>query len=166
MKIPIEKYAARFGPRTNVGIIVAVLLTAALAGGWAVSTMLTTTALAVDDSFAEHKNDVKNLPPEGIKPALIGSYAVTGTDPDGTPYVGDHTLDISLAPSGALELKWDNGKHVGVGQVVGNALAVAYSIRGRTVILVMSINPDGSLSGAWSRRTDRGQMGTEAWTRT
>ena len=166
MQIPIVKYVARLGPRPNVGIIVAILLTAGLAVGWGVSTMLTTTAHAVDDAFAEHKSDEKKLPPEEIKPALIGSYAVTGTDPDGTPYVGDHTLEISLAPSGALELKWDNGKHVGVGQVVGNALAVAYSIRGRTVILVMSINPDGSLSGAWSRRTDRGQMGTETWTRT
>jgi hypothetical protein len=27
----------------------------------------------------------------------------------------------------------------------------------------MSINPDGSLSGKWSRRMDRGQKGTETW---
>jgi hypothetical protein len=91
---------------------------------------------------------------------------VTGTDPGGDPYVGAGVLDIALAPSGALELVWDYGKNVGVGQVVGNVLAVASSTRGRTVILMMNINPDGSLSGKSSRRTDRRSKGTEAWKRT
>jgi hypothetical protein len=71
-----------------------------------------------------------------------------------------------MAPSGALELDWDNGKQVGVGQVIGNVLAVACLIKGRTVILTMAINQDGSLSGKWSRRTDRGSQGTETWVRT
>jgi hypothetical protein len=71
-----------------------------------------------------------------------------------------------MAPSGALELDWDNGKQVGVGQVIGNVLAAACLIKGRTVILTMAINRDGSLSGKWSRRTDRGSQGTETWVRT
>jgi hypothetical protein len=75
-------------------------------------------------------------------------------------------LDIALAPSGALELVWDYGKNVGVGQVIGNVLAVASSTKGRTVILMMNINPDGSLSGKSSRRRDQGSKGTEAWKRT
>jgi hypothetical protein len=93
------------------------------------------------------------------KARLVGSYAVIGTDVDGTSYSGSHTLDISLAPSGALELDWDNGKQVGVGQVIGDVLAVACLSKGRTMILTMNINPDGSLSGKWSRRTDRGTQG-------
>jgi hypothetical protein len=32
--------------------------------------------------------------------------------------------------------------------------------------LTMAINRDGSLSGKWSRRTDRGSQGTETWVRT
>jgi hypothetical protein len=72
----------------------------------------------------------------------------------------------SLAPSGALELEWDNGKQVGVGQVIGDVFAVACLSKGRTMILTMNINPDGSLSGKWSRRTDRGTQGTETWTKT
>jgi hypothetical protein len=68
--------------------------------------------------------------------------------------------------SGALELAWDGGKNVGVGQIIGNVLAVASSTRGRTVILMMSINTNGSLSGKSLRRTDRGSKGTEIWTRT
>ena len=55
----------------------------------------------------------------------------------------------------------DNGK-----QVIGDVLAVACLSKGRTVILTMTINPDGSFSGKWSRRTDRGSQGTETWTKT
>ena len=72
-------------------------------------------------------------------------------------------MDISLAPSGALELAWDNGKQVGVGQMIGDVLVVATSSNGRSAIWIMNINPDGSLSGKWSRRTDRGYRGTETW---
>jgi hypothetical protein len=150
----------------NVRVIVAALLTAGAVGGWAISTMFTTNAAAVEGlSTFEimRKNDMKKLPLEGSKPGLIGSYAVSGTDPDGKPYVGNSIVDIALAPSGALELEWDNGKQVGVGQVFGNVLAVACLTKGRTAILIMNINPDGSLSGKWSRRTDRGYKGTETW---
>jgi hypothetical protein len=38
-------------------------------------------------------------------------------------------------------------------------LAVACLTNGRTAILATNINPDGSLSGKWSRRTDRGYKG-------
>lgn len=65
--------------------------------------------------------------------------------------------------SGALELNWDDGTLVGVGQLVDNALAVAYSIKGRTVIAIMNVKSDGSLSGKRLRRTDRGSKGTEIW---
>jgi hypothetical protein len=47
--------------------------------------------------------------------------------------------------------------------VIGNVLAVSFLTKGRTAILIMTINPDGSLSGTWSRRTDRGHKGTEIW---
>ena len=144
------------GQLKNVRVMVAALLTAGAIGGWATSTMFTANAAAVE----------KKLPLEEAKPGLIGSYVVTGTDPDGRPYANASILDVSLAPSGALELEWDNGRQVGVGQVFGNVLAVSCLTKGRTAILIMTINPDGSLSGTWSRRTDRGHRGTETWKRT
>ena len=67
--------------------------------------------------------------------------------------------------SGALELAWDNGKQVGVGQVIGGVLVVATS-SSLTNQPDYEINQDGSLSGKWSRRTYRGYRGTETWTRT
>jgi hypothetical protein len=151
--------------RKNIGIVAA-LLTAGAVAGWAMSASYATITAAVEDLPAFEISDMKKLPLEELKLGLIGSYVVTGTDPGGDPYVGAGVLDIALAPSGALELVWDYGKNVGVGQVVGNVLAVASSTRGRTVILMMNINPDGSLSGKSSRRTDRGSKGTEAWKRT
>jgi len=56
------------------------------------------------------KSDVRKPSLEELKPGLIGSCVVTGTDPDGKPYGGASTVDIALAPSGALELEWDNRK--------------------------------------------------------
>jgi hypothetical protein len=156
---------ALVGQRKNVGVVVA-LLTAGAVAGWAMSAKFATITVAVEDLSAFEISEMKEPPLEELKLGLIGSYVVTGTDPGGEPYVGAGVLDITLAPSGALELAWNYGKNVGVGQVIGNVLAVASSTRGRTVILMMNINPDGSLSGRSSRRTDRGSKGTEAWKRT
>jgi hypothetical protein len=153
------------GQSRNVRVIAAALLTAGAVGGWAMSAMVSVSAAAVEGAshFDIRKADAKKLPPEDAKSGLIGSYVVTGTDSDGRPYAGPGIVDISLAPSGALELEWDNGKQVGVGEVMGNVLTVAWLTKGRTAILMMNINPDGSLSGKWLRRTDRGYKGTETW---
>ncbi len=94
---------------------------------------------------------------------IIGTYEVTGTEADGQPYAAAGVVDVALAPSGALELQWDNGRAVGVGQMIGDVLAVSSSAKGRILIMVMTVNPDGTLSGKWWRRTDRGSKGTETW---
>jgi hypothetical protein len=152
--------------RKNHRVMVAALLTAGAVGGWTTSAMFTPNATAFERSSRlemTRENDSKKLPLEASKPGLIGSYAVTGTESNGKAYAGASIVDISLAPSGALELQWDNGKQVGVGQLIGDVLAVACLTNGRTAILIMNINPDGSLSGKWARRTDRGYKGTETW---
>jgi hypothetical protein len=94
---------------------------------------------------------------------LIGNYVVTGTESDGKPYDGPGPLAITMDKNGALELKWDGGKYVGIGHVVGNSLAVASVAEGRVVVGIMDIKPDGSLEGKWWRRTDPGNKGTEVW---
>jgi hypothetical protein len=157
---------ALVGQRKNVGVVAA-LLTAGAVAGWAMSATFATITATVEGLPAFEISDMKKLPLEEFKRGLIGSYGVSGTDPSGEPYIdGGGVLDIALAPSGALELVWNYGKNVGVGQVIGNVLAVASSTKGRTVILMMNINPDGSLSGKSSRRTDRGSKGSETWKRT
>jgi hypothetical protein len=160
------KYAAALGKRAHVGVAAA-LIAAAVAGAWTTSPLFEAKAAPVEElaRFAVLQNGDAKKVLEEAKPVLVGSYAVTGTDPDGKAYAGGGIVDIALAPSGALELEWDNGKYLGVGQVIGNTLAVACSIKGRTVILIMNVNPDGTLSGKWLRRADRGSKGTETWKR-
>jgi hypothetical protein len=143
----------------NTRVVIGALLTAGALGGWALSATFAPGAAALES--LSRKTDMQSV--DEAKPSLVGSYVVSGTDADGRPYAGNGIVDISLAPSGALELEWDNGKQVGVGQVIGNVLAIACLTKGRTAILLMTINPDGSLSGKWSRRTDRGNKGTETW---
>jgi hypothetical protein len=148
----------------NTRVVMAALLTAGAFGGWAVSATLAPGATALEGLSRlemSRKSDMQSL--DEAKPSLVGSYVVSGTDSDGRPYAGNSIVDISLAPSGALELEWDNGKQVGIGQVLGSVLAIGCLTKGRTAILLMNINPDGSLSGKWSRRTDRGNKGTETW---
>jgi hypothetical protein len=94
---------------------------------------------------------------------LIGNYVVTGTEPDGKKYDGSGPLAITMDKNGALELKWDGGKYVGIGQVVGNSLAVASSAENKVIIMLMEVKPDGSLEGKYWRRTDAGTKGTEVW---
>jgi hypothetical protein len=164
MNIRMTKSVAALGQRKGLGALAAALLVTGAVSGWGISATFVKSAVAVESHFdMKRENDAARHSFEKTKAALVGTYVVTGTDPDGEAYAGSRMLDISLAPSGALELDWDNGKLVGVGQLVDNVLAVAYSIKGRTVISVMTINPDGSLSGKWSRRTDRGSKGTETW---
>ena len=95
--------------------------------------------------------------------SLIGNYVVTGTETDGKAYDGPGPLVIAMDRNGALELKWDGGKYVGLGQVVGNQLAIASVAEGKLVIGIMDIKPDGSLEGKYWRRTDAGTKGTEIW---
>jgi len=95
--------------------------------------------------------------------SLLGNYVVTGTETNGTPYDGAGTLAVTMDKSGALELKWDGGKYIGIGQVSGDKLFVGGVADGRSFIAVMDIKPDGSVAGRWWRRTDPGTRGTEVW---
>jgi hypothetical protein len=95
--------------------------------------------------------------------SLLGNYVVTGTETDGSKYDGPGPLAVTMDKSGALELKWDGGKYVGIGQVSGNQLFVGSVAEGKVVIMVMDVKPDGSLEGKWWRRTDAGTKGTEVW---
>jgi hypothetical protein len=84
------------------GQIGAAAIALTLVAGWGFSLIFSTRAASVDSRSAI-----------GMKPALVGSYSVNGTDADGVPYSASQIVDIYLAPSGALELDWNNGKQVG-----------------------------------------------------
>jgi hypothetical protein len=149
----IYKYLATIRLHKTMIIIAATLVIVGSFGGSA------TNAVSTKDTVAGHQTERSMMQPHD----LVGSYEVTGTDPDGRPYSRARIVDISLAPSGALELEWNNGNRVGVGRIVGDMLTVAGWNKDQIAIIVMTINRDGSLSGEWSRRRDRGYLGTETW---
>ena len=142
-------------------VLALALLVAGAVAEKAISANFIDNAMA-DEAVGRESNATAQLN-ESLKATLVGSYRVTGTDPDGVPYSVPRIVDVSLTPSGALEFDWDNGTFVGVGQIIDQVLAVAYAVKGRTAIAVMTINSDGSLSGKWLRRTDRGSKGKEIW---
>lgn len=156
---------AALGRRSKIGLLAAAFIIVGVVGKWGISATLVQEAIA-SEQLLRHDAETNNQSLANAKATLVGSYQVTGTDPDGVPYTNTRIVAISLAASGALEFDWDNGTFVGVGQLIDDFLAVAYSIKGRTVISVMKVNPDGSLSGTWLRRTDRGSKGTEIWKKT
>jgi len=156
MSMQIRQWMPAIGAG-KVGAVAAALAVTVTLAGW------NAMPFARDAAAFERQQDAGKPSPRKVKATLVGSYSVTGTEPDGVPFADRRVVDISLAPSGALELDWDNGKSLGVGQVVDNLLVIAYLNKGRTAISVMTINPDGSLSGSWFRRTDRGSKATEIW---
>lgn len=96
---------------------------------------------------------------------VVGTYTYKGTDTDGSAYSESGKVVVKNAPSGAVEITWDDGAYLGVGQVTGNVLAIASVADGKNSIMLLTINPDGSLSGPWWRRADKGGKGTEVWTK-
>src|SRR5690242_10223623 len=54
--------------------------------------------------------------------SVLGNYVVNGTETDGSKYDGEGPLAITMDKNGALELKWDGGKYVAIGQVEGSKL--------------------------------------------
>jgi hypothetical protein len=88
---------ALIGQGRNNRVVIGALLTAGAIGGWAISAMFTPSAAAVEG--LTRRGDIPSL--EEAKPSLVGSYVVSGTDPDGRSYANNGVVDISLAPSGA-----------------------------------------------------------------
>ncbi len=100
--------------------------------------------------------------PVSAQTSILGAYSYTGTETDGSAE-SPGTLKITQEKSGAFQVKYDDGDYVGVGQITGNTFAVAVVADGKNSIMLLAINPDGSLSGNWWRRTDAGTKGTETW---
>ena len=102
MKNPFAEPMATLRPHGSAGAIAATLLAGAVIGGWAMSTVSTGSAAAVGNlsAFGTMRGNVIDSPPnDELKHRLIGSYVVSGTDPDGKPYAGAGIVDIALAPS-------------------------------------------------------------------
>ncbi len=81
-----------------------------------------------------------------------GMYDVTGTNPDGSEYIG--TLELEQVGLLSFRLRWVIGPDVieGVGMVSGLTLATAFSLGGGSgpSMGVYELRPNGQLVGQWT----------------
>ncbi len=81
-----------------------------------------------------------------------GMYDVTGTNPDGSAYVG--TLELEQIGLLSFRLRWTIGPDVidGVGMVSGLILATAFSLGGGSSpsMGVYELRQNGQLVGQWT----------------
>lgn len=79
-----------------------------------------------------------------------GTYDITGTNPDGSAYIGTMVLEqIGLL---SFRLQWTIGPDVieGVGMVSGLSFATAFSLGGNPSMGVYELRPNGQLVGQWT----------------
>jgi hypothetical protein len=103
----------------------------------------------------DHAEEVSRPVSDNATPAadIEGSYAVTGTNPDGTPYEGS----LVVASTGdTYTFSWQTGQpYEGIGLVDGNHVAVGWGGESCGGV-IYRIGDDGSLYGRWAL------MGTDA----
>ncbi|WP_128080110.1 hypothetical protein [Roseicella frigidaeris] len=90
-----------------------------------------------------------------------GTYAVEGTNPDGSTYDGQ--LLLRAGPAGSWLANWRVGREqiIGLGLINGGVLAISFVIDGRPGVSVFEVDADGKLRGHW---TTGGGLGTELLT--
>lgn len=92
-----------------------------------------------------------------------GSYLVTGTNLDGSPYAG--TAEITLTSEYTCEIVWTTGGSTSTGICMrnGNAFAAGYELNGAVGLVVYEIQADGAMNGAWTI-AGKNAVGTEVLT--
>ena len=86
-----------------------------------------------------------------------GSYAVEGTNINGSPYTG--TAEITLLSETTCAIEWTTGTSTSSGVCMrnGNAFSAGYVLGDALGLLIYEILEDGSMDGIW---TIAGQDGT------
>ena len=87
---------------------------------------------------------------QGLAQTVGGSYAVQGTNLDGTPYEG--TAQITLASDTTCTIEWTTGasSSVGICMYVGSAFAAAYVQGEGAGLTLYAVEEDGTLNGIWT----------------
>lgn len=93
--------------------------------------------------------DVVAAPGEAIDP-VVGSFAVTGTRPNGAAYVGSAQI-TALAKGGPYKLTWtlSGSSFSGIGSRRGDVLSVGWSDESNYGVVDYVAKGDGQLDGVW-----------------
>lgn len=92
--------------------------------------------------------------------SIGGTYAVSGTNHDGTTYGG--TAEITLTSETTCEIVWTTGTTTSTGICSRNddAFAAAYVLEDAVGLVIYKVLPDGTLNGLWTIAGEGG-TGTE-----
>ena len=92
----------------------------------------------------------------GPASAQTRTFAVQGTNADGSTYTGSLVLQQDGAASYRVEWHVGGQRIPGVAMSAGNILSAAYVIGGKIGLVIYQIQADGSMSGPWTMQGDRG----------
>ena len=94
---------------------------------------------------------------------LGGSYAVQGTNFNGSPYSGD--AEITVTSETTCRIDWTTGATTSTGICMRNddSFAAGYAMGDKIGLVIYKIMPDGTLNGLWTI-ADQGGNGTEILT--
>lgn len=89
-----------------------------------------------------------------------GTYAVSGTNHDGSTYGG--TAEITLTSETTCEIVWKTGATTSTGICSRNddSFAAAYVLEDDVGLVIYKVLPDGTLNGLWTIAGEGG-TGTE-----
>ncbi|MFI4988373.1 MAG: hypothetical protein ACHQF3_13110 [Alphaproteobacteria bacterium] len=95
---------------------------------------------------------------------IEGSYSLEGANPSGSTYSGKVT--VAKAGTG-YEVEWDiaGNKFHGGGLLQGGTLSIGFFYANQPGVVLMQIQSDASLRGAWYYVGDNGSLGQESWTK-
>lgn len=89
-----------------------------------------------------------------------GTYNVTGTGIDGTPYTGQLVLEQAGLSSWRVQWLIGTTRLMGVGMTSGTTLAIAFNVGRSNGMSIYTIADDGTMNGQWTMVGSEG-LGTE-----
>lgn len=100
---------------------------------------------------------------EAGKSGLFAHYSVVGTNANGSKYTG--VADIVDISDTTFSIVWHIGSATqkGFGMHMRDTLSATYMLNGQPGLIIYKEQGDGSLTGAWAIRGERGS-GTETLT--
>ncbi|NVO14230.1 MAG: hypothetical protein HXX10_09365 [Rhodoplanes sp.] len=94
---------------------------------------------------------------------LAKSYAVAGTNPDGSSYGG--SLAVQVISDTTYTVRWSIGgsTYTGFGMRMNDTLSATYTLDGKPGLVMYQLQDGGVLKGIWAVRGNDG-FGTETLT--
>lgn len=95
--------------------------------------------------------------------SIGGTYAVEGTNHDGSSYSGEATITLASDTTCVIEWKTGGTTSTGICSRNGNAFAAAYVLGDSVGLVIYEVKDDGTLDGLWTIQGEQG-TGTEVLT--